>query len=513
MNRHVAIIHFNTPELTEAAIMSIRKHGGMAYKVTVFDNSNLRPFTKQMYGVEVIDNTKGQIIDFDKELAKYPDKCPEIGVAKNCNYGSVKHMMTVQKLWELIPEGFVLMESDILLKQGIDDFFRPEYSIVGYVQRHQPYNKFGIGRVMPMLCWMNVPMLTKEGAMYFDPQRSYGLQPGGKNNRNNWYDTGAALLEDILQKRPRLKGLHVDIRMTVEHFGSGSWKKNSTLEHQVWLNYHRKLWEIKPAKVAVCAIGRKENLYAKEWVEHYRKLGIDKIIIYDNNRKGEERFEDVLEDYKDFVQIIPWDGVQKHAYENCYNRFSNGYDWMGFLDFDEFVQTDGASIPELLAATDADVMVLNWRTMTDNGQLHYEDRPVVERFTEGTDESFSINRHTKCFVRRGIKDISFNDPHCPNAPVLKVVNVLGERVNQTPLQPKVIHSIARVDHYNTKSAEEWRDIKCKRGTCCGDAYTERWMKTNVEYFFGINERTPEKEAILSGKSKPKNVKRRKRKEE
>ena len=34
----VAIIHFNTPELTEACILSIRKHG-CDWPVVVFDNS------------------------------------------------------------------------------------------------------------------------------------------------------------------------------------------------------------------------------------------------------------------------------------------------------------------------------------------------------------------------------------------------------------------------------------------------------------------------------------------
>ena len=67
----IAIINYNTPELTEAAIMSIRKHGGEDYRVVIFDNSNARPFTKKMRGVEVIDNTEGQVINFDKELEKF----------------------------------------------------------------------------------------------------------------------------------------------------------------------------------------------------------------------------------------------------------------------------------------------------------------------------------------------------------------------------------------------------------------------------------------------------------
>ena len=101
MKQTIAIIHFNTPELTEAAILSLRKHGGEDYHITIFDNSDTRPFKKRMRGVKRIDNTKGQVIDFDKEMEKYPDRCRDIGCAKGCEFGSSKHMMTVQKLWEL----------------------------------------------------------------------------------------------------------------------------------------------------------------------------------------------------------------------------------------------------------------------------------------------------------------------------------------------------------------------------------------------------------------------------
>ena len=116
----VAIIHFNTPELTEACILSIRKHGGRNYRVVVFDNSDTRPFRIQMSGVEVMDNTKGEILNFDAMLEAYPHRDRSIGCAKGCDFGSAKHMMTVQKLWELLPDGFVLVESDVLLKASID---------------------------------------------------------------------------------------------------------------------------------------------------------------------------------------------------------------------------------------------------------------------------------------------------------------------------------------------------------------------------------------------------------
>ena len=78
------------------------------------------------------------------------------------------------------------------------------------------------------------------GVRYFDPDRSWMLHPD-ENDRRNWYDTGASLLEDVLSHRPRLKGLQIDIRPMVEHLGGASYR---TLKGQAeWLTQHRVLWE------------------------------------------------------------------------------------------------------------------------------------------------------------------------------------------------------------------------------------------------------------------------------
>ena len=36
-------------------------------------------------------------------------------------------------------------------------------------------------------------------------------------------------------------------------------------------------------KTALCAIAKNENLYIREWVEHYKNIGVSKIFLYDNN--------------------------------------------------------------------------------------------------------------------------------------------------------------------------------------------------------------------------------------
>lgn len=43
-------------------------------------------------------------------------------------------------------------------------------------------------------------------------------------------------------------------------------------------------------KVCVCCIAKMENLYIKEYVEYYYNLGVDKIVLYDNNEIDGEHF-------------------------------------------------------------------------------------------------------------------------------------------------------------------------------------------------------------------------------
>ena len=268
MKQTIAIIHFNTPELTEACILSIRKQG-CYWPVVVFDNSRhvtfppgdglpertlkSRPFRKKMYNVRVIDNTKGQQVDFDKALQAFPERHQPHGAVNG--WGSDVHMMSVEKLWKLLPDGFILVESDILLRQNPAELWRDEYSFCAYVQQHQGGNRFGRGRILPMLCFLNVPKFRAEGVHYFDPDRSWMLHKG-EDNPNNWYDTGSSLLEDVLAHRPRLKGLHVDIRPMMVHLGGASYKATDIRRQAEWLHRNSTLWEPvenNNAKIFICA--------------------------------------------------------------------------------------------------------------------------------------------------------------------------------------------------------------------------------------------------------------------
>lgn len=242
IKREVAIIHYNTPELTEACIKSLRKHGGENYHVTILDNSDARPFTKRMKGVRVLNNRKGQIIDLEAELSKYPNKSEKAGCAKGCYFGSDVHMICVQKLWELLPDGFMLFDSDILIKKDIDWMFQEDQCTVGYISKST--GLYHCPRLVPMLLWINVPMCVAGGARFFDPDRSWALHE--YHSRKNWWDTGAAFLDDIRRLKPQCHGKAISkeiMKEHMEHMGGGSWRQNNLETQMQWLNEHEDLWK------------------------------------------------------------------------------------------------------------------------------------------------------------------------------------------------------------------------------------------------------------------------------
>ena len=510
MKREVAIVHFNTPELTEACVLSLRKHGGESYHVTIFDNSDRLPFTAKMENVDVIDNTKGQIIDFDAELAKF-DKAESGSINA---YGSARHMMSIQKLWDILPDGFLLLDSDVLIKQDIDFMWQEDQCAVGHLQNPQPGNIFDIPRLVPMVCYINVPKCKECGLTYYDPERCWMIHSPRMDDRNNWYDTGASFFEDIHNHKGGAHGKRIDIRPLMEHYKKGSWQRNGG-NHKKWLQQYWNLWEPTPkmkgiTDIAICAIGRNENPYAVEWVEHYKKLGVSRIFVYDNYFGSETPLADTLKDYvaEGFVEVIPVPdkpAAQCRAYEDCYRKHGNEYAWIGFLDFDEYLRWNGrAKIGKMFSKyNDADCVLVNWRLMTDSGLVHYDPRPLKERFKEvmpldtKVKYDFPENNHVKCFVRGGLGEIHFaKNPHSPSDSI-RCVNSEGKRVPCSAFTPYT-HKVMRIDHYWTKTAEEWMTNKLARGFSSGRTYIENFMKKQEEYFFKVNERTPEKEAVIRG---------------
>lgn len=273
MKKNIVIIHYNTPHLTECLVRSINLYVKNA-AIYIFDNSDKNPFTAKFDNVIVFDNTRGQIIDFDKWLEKYPNRIKSNGRANN--YASAKHCYSVEKCMELLNDNFILLDSDVLLKKDISELYDNRYIYCGEVI-NQPNSQ--IKRLLPFICYINTKMCFENDIHYFDDRYMHGLANNTVNVDSDKYDTGAGfyILTSSLE--------HKDINISdyIVHYAHGSWDKkgeNNILTPIEWLDRYKKYWtnERNNKVVYTCISGKYDSLLDPKYVSD----GFDYICFTDN---------------------------------------------------------------------------------------------------------------------------------------------------------------------------------------------------------------------------------------
>jgi len=151
-------------------------------------------------------------------------------------------------------------------------------------------------------------------------------------------------------------------------------------------------------RVCLCSPGKKENLYIKEFVEHYKSYKVDKIFLYDNNDIDGEHFEEVINDYVEsgYVKIINFRGKKQALFEmmnDCYKTNYLKYDWLIFYEIDEYIFLKNyKNIKKFLSEkkfNNCETIQLNWIMHTDNNNIYYENKPLKIRFSNSK-TSFKI---------------------------------------------------------------------------------------------------------------------------
>lgn len=249
-------------------------------------------------------------------------------------------------------------------------------------------------------------------------------------------------------------------------------------------------------KVLLCAIAKQENLYIKEWVDYHLNLGFDHITIYDNNNTGGERISDVVSgDMR--VDVVDFRGktqksceTQVEAYNHCYRNASN-YTWVLFIDIDEFLWfKDYANVKTFLSQNwvrRANVIRFHWKCYSDGEQLRYEDRPVMERFTQPC-ENAEVNFHTKQMYRTNLGSLRIVNVHySTNVSYIFYPDGKPAPYTTSTKDSSVHDEVAHIKHYVTKSLEEYVRVKWAR-RCEGSSKT----RLSMDFYFKYNKRTDEK---------------------
>ena len=136
-------------------------------------------------------------------------------------------------------------------------------------------------------------------------------------------------------------------------------------------------YKLSNLRVCICTLGKNENRYITEFVEHYKNYGVDKIYLYDNNDVEGERFEDIIGKHIDnkFVEIIDWRGVKGTStyykiIDSCYQTYHEQYDWLIFYELDEFIYLKKYQNVKLFLSNkkfdECESIELNWVHMSDN---------------------------------------------------------------------------------------------------------------------------------------------------
>lgn len=211
---------------------------------------------------------------------------------------------------------------------------------------------------------------------------------------------------------------------------------------------------------ALVLLIKDENRYLKEWLDWHLALGFGHIYIYDNGTV--DHVQDVVDgcgEEKKRITVVDWTGHHEHIQQDAYNHFMENYRenvrWGLFIDSDEFLRfTDGETTNVNTFLKDYEDYTEVWGYEVEygaNGQETYEDKPVRERFTKQADarEGFywknfiQVNR-----IDRFIMHYAYYDP--AKHGVFK-----NGQANK---------DLFVIDHYYTKSWEEWqRKIKERGG--------------------------------------------------
>jgi hypothetical protein len=261
-------------------------------------------------------------------------------------------------------------------------------------------------------------------------------------------------------------------------------------------------------KIVLCVIAKMENRYIREFIEHYFFIGINKIIIFDNNEINGEKMDEVLKDYikNDFVTIYNYRGIKKSqmkAYNEMYNKFRHQYDWIMFFDVDEFLNLiQYKNIHYFLRDKkfdNCDVIHIHWVTYDDNDLIHYDNRPVQVRFTRPIYKLIIDNINVKSIFRTNL-NVSFKISHSPNGKKLIKCDVNGKpsyinsKFKYNPAIEKNL-SIPFIKHFQCKTVEEFFN-KLFRGNV--HEHSGKSIKTTTKKkFFRMNKWTQEKEEIAN----------------
>ena len=247
-------------------------------------------------------------------------------------------------------------------------------------------------------------------------------------------------------------------------------------------------------KSAVCLIAKNEGPYLLEWIAYHRALGFDEVIVYEN--RSTDNSAKILEDM-DRAGIIshrPWpagatESPQISAYRDALGRTTA--EWILFIDADEFLvlhqhESVNAFLSQFDNRHDVTTIGFNWRMFGDSHLAEADSRLLIDRFNRAAEADFPGNRHLKSFTRVKALGNVVNMHICETTGAK--VHPSGATLNMTDwgLSDEIELSVAQVNHYYTKTYEEYKTKRARGYADCTDDNAMKYTSYDDERFEGAN---------------------------
>ena len=240
-----------------------------------------------------------------------------------------------------------------------------------------------------------------------------------------------------------------------------------------------------PYDLAIVAIFKNEAPYLREWLDYHLLAGVEHFYLYNND--SSDGYAEVLKPYVDanIVTLTDWPGkmMQMPAYNDALEHFKFLCRYMAFIDLDEFIfPKTGQSIAEVVDEIfsrdeQSAALAVNWQCFGSNGHERTDySRGVLERFTsrapsdwvvENDDNTRSGNVYIKTVANPRLVDYFFGPHYAIYFSDLKSINSNGEETYRAGSFPVAADRIV-INHYYTKSREEFFKKKLPRGWACGE---------------------------------------------
>lgn len=142
--------------------------------------------------------------------------------------------------------------------------------------------------------------------------------------------------------------------------------------------------------IALVAIVKDEATYIAEWIAFHANLGVRSFYIYDNGSTDDTVAVAEAMTPLAHIRVIPWMNFGRHiriqtaAYNHAVANFGRRYQWIMFLDVDEFVlPKEGSDLNQTMSIYEGlPAVSFPWQMFGPSGHMRRPEGLVIEAYKE-----------------------------------------------------------------------------------------------------------------------------------